>query len=254
MTDRRNTFPPSNIVAELIWHWKLTWPKAELNSDTVAKIYPYIVEKWQEGWSVPQIAQTACSCDDGANISPSPVAQRQLPKRRLALPPLTAQPGTVFGAKDLRDVPTVARLKLQAEVAELSAKELGVKLEILYKRKAVASESAKPGIEAQIAKLVAKQSEQRKVQAEAQQRLASLQATGKLPAKAGTPRKPPESSPAQPGTAAAPRPKAPKAPRKKPPQSAAPEAPAAAPAPPSAPSGDLNATEDLIAQLFNDEG
>lgn len=253
MTDRRNTFPPSNIVAELIWHWKLTWPKAELNSDTVAKIYPYIVEKWQEGWSVPQIAQTACSCDDGLNISPSPVALRQLPKRRLALPPPTAEPGTIFGASDLRDVPTVAKLKLQSDVAELSAKELGVKVEILYKRLSVASDASKPAIEAQIAKLVAKQAELRKQQADAQQRLVTLQSTGKLPAKPGAPRKPAASAPAQPSPAQAPKPKAPKAPRKKPPTpSAAVPAPAAPSATPSA--GDVNATEDLIAQLFKDGG
>jgi hypothetical protein len=224
-----------------------------MNSDTVAKIYPYIVEKWQEGWSVPQIAQTACSCDDGLNISPSPVALRQLPKRRLALPPPTAEPGTIFGASELRDVPTVAKLKLQSDVAELSAKELGVKVEILYKRLAVASDASKPTIEAQIAKLVAKQAELRKQQSDAQQRLVTLQSTGKLPAKPGAPRKPATSAPAQPSPAA-PKPKAPKAPRKKPPQtpSAAAQAPAAPPAAPS--TGDVNATEDLIAQLFKDGG
>lgn len=253
--DREGKFPPPETVAELIYHWMRTWPNADLSRERMAELYPYIVEKWRQGWSLIQIAQTACSCTDGRTITPSPVATKQIPNRRLSLPPVGVEPGTVFGADEIRDAPTVARLKLQSEVAELRFKELAVQIEILYKRKAVAANpSAKAKLQEQIDKAVAKQTEVNQLREEAQQRLGVLESTGKVPASSRKPRKATR-APAKPK--AAPKAKAPKAARKPAKEKSAPASPTAAPAKPANPpamgAADVSSVEDKIADLFKDE-
>ncbi len=238
----REGFPPASLVSELIYHWRRTWPNANVDLDAMSKLYPYIVEKWRQGLSMPEIAQTACSCNDGRTITPSPVAQTRIPKRRLALPP-PVEPGVVFGAEDMRDAQPVARLKLQAEVAALRAQELEVQVQIQYKRLAVASPAAKGKIQQQISKLIERQKEAVALQQEAKRRLTELESTGKLPSstrkrEATAPKPPKQAKPA----------KKTKPPRKTP-------EPPAATVPPAAPSPafDASAVEDDIAALFKDD-
>jgi hypothetical protein len=137
------------------------WPNAQLTSEQMKQLYPYILQKWREGWTLAQIAQTACSCNDGRNIAPSPAALRVVPARRLSLPPVGAVPGQTFGAEEIRDAGSVSRLKMQADVAELKAKSIGTEIEILYRRMQVAPESGRARIEEQRQKLVAQLEGQR---------------------------------------------------------------------------------------------
>ena len=38
-----------------------TWPNAQITSEKMKQLYPHILQQWREGWTMAQIAQTACS-------------------------------------------------------------------------------------------------------------------------------------------------------------------------------------------------
>ena len=245
MVSREGKYPPSEDLAKLIRHWNATWPAARISGDEMKQLYPYILQKWREGWTLAQIAQTACSCNDGRNISPSPAALRAIPARRLSLPPVGAEPGQVFGLEDIRDGGSVTRLKLQADVAELKAKSIGAEIEILFRRMQVAPESGRARIEEQRQKLVAQLEGQKQAAEKARARLAELESTGRLSAAGRKPKVKKEPVPKA-------KPPTPKPARQKRPAMAdkpvsAP--PAQAPAP-TTPTSSVDAVEDAIAKLY----
>ena len=246
MVSREGKYPPSEDLAKLIRHWNATWPAARISGDEMKQLYPYILQKWREGWTLAQIAQTACSCNDGRNISPSPAALRAIPARRLSLPPVGAEPGQVFGLEDIRDGGSVTRLKLQADVAELKAKSIGAEIEILFRRMQVAPESGRARLEEQRQKLVAQLEGQKQAAQKARARLAELESTGRLSAAGRKPKVKKEPVPKA-------KPPTPKPTRQKRPATAdkpvsAPPAPA-----PTAPTSSMDAVEDAIAKLYEDD-
>ncbi len=248
MVSREGKYPPSEDLAKLIRHWNATWPAARISGDEMKQLYPYILQKWREGWTLAQIAQTACSCNDGRNISPSPAALRAIPARRLSLPPVGAEPGQVFGLEDIRDGGSVTRLKLQADVAELKAKSIGAEIEILFRRMQVAPESGRARLEEQRQKLVAQLEGQKQAAQKARARLAELESTGRLSAAGRKPKVKKEPVPKA-------KPPPPKPARQKRPAKAdkpvsAP--PAQAPAP-TTPTSSVDAVEDAIAKLYEDD-
>ncbi len=183
MKSREGQYPAPEALSELLYHWMKTWPHAKLNREVVARLYPYIVEKWREGWSLLQIAQTACSCNDGTNITPSPAALQKLPARRMTLPPVEAKPGSPFGRDEIRDVGAVAKLKLKAELAGYEVEAIGSQLKAAYRQRAAAPPATKDRHERNIKQLLEKQEAKRKTIEEAQRRLADMEA-GRRPAKA----------------------------------------------------------------------
>ncbi len=248
MVSREGKYPPSEDLAKLIRHWNATWPAARISGDEMKQLYPYILQKWREGWTLAQIAQTACSCNDGRNISPSPAALRAIPARRLSLPPVGAEPGQVFGLEDIRDGGSVTRLKLQADVAELKAKSIGAEIEILFRRMQVAPESGRARLEEQRQKLVAQLEGQKQAAQKARARLAELESTGRLSAAGRKPKVKKEPVPkAKPPT---PKPARQKRPAKADKPVSAP--PAQAPAP-TTPTSSVDAVEDAIAKLYEDD-
>ena len=246
MKSREGKYPPPDDLARLIRHWMTIWPNAQITSERMKQLYPYILHKWREGWTLAQIAQTACSCNDGQNIAPSPAALKVVPTRRLSLSPTGAVPGQTFGSDEIRDVASVNSLKLKKQVAVLQAQKLGLEIEIIYKRLAAAPDSGRANLEKQRQKLVSKQDEQRKVAEAADARLAELESTGRLSAVGRKPKAKKESvQKAEP---------APKPARQKRPAKAtnpAPAAPVQAPSPP--PAASMNAVEDTIAKLYEDD-
>ena len=248
MVSREGKYPPSEDLAKLIRHWNATWPAARISGDEMKQLYPYILQKWREGWTLAQIAQTACSCNDGRNIAPSPAALRVVPARRLSLPPVGAVPGQTFGAEEIRDAGSVSRLKMQADVAELKAKSIGAEIEILFRRMQVAPESGRARLEEQRQKLVAQLEGQKQAAEKARARLAELESTGRLSA-AGRKRKAkkepvPKAKPPTPKPARQKRPAMADKPVSAP--------PAQAPAP-TTPTSSVDAVEDAIAKLYEDD-
>lgn len=246
MKSREGKYPPPDDLARLIRHWMTIWPNAQITSERMKQLYPYILRKWREGWTLAQIAQTACSCNDGQNIAPSPAALKVVPTRRLSLSPTGAVPGQTFGSDEIRDVASVNSLKLKKQVAVLQAQKLGLEIEIIYKRLAAAPDSGRANLEKQRQKLVSKQDEQRKVAEAADARLAELESTGRLSAVGRKPK-----AKKEPVQKAEP---APKPARQKRPAKAtnpAPAAPVQAPSPP--PAASMNAVEDTIAKLYEDD-
>jgi hypothetical protein len=247
MKSREGKFPAPVELATLIRHWKTVWPSATISSERMKQLYPYILQKWREGWTLAQIAQTACSCNDGQNIAPSPAALKVVPKRHFSLPPTGAVPGQTFGADEIRDVGSVTRLKTQRHIATLKQKAIGAELEIVFERMRVAPESARARLEAQREKLVGQLAQLQQAANDATARLAELESTGRLPVGDRKPRvkKEPKPAPAPAKAARAKRPAKAVTP-------AAPPAPAPAPAPaPSPPSTDD--VEDAIAKLYEDD-
>ena len=59
MKSREGKYPAPQALAELLYHWMRTWPHARIDKSVTDRLYPYIVEKWREGWSLTEIAQTA---------------------------------------------------------------------------------------------------------------------------------------------------------------------------------------------------
>jgi hypothetical protein len=181
MKSREGKFPAPVELATLIRHWKTVWPSATISSERMKQLYPYILQKWREGWTLAQIAQTACSCNDGQNIAPSPAALKVVPKRHFSLPPTGAVPGQTFGADEIRDVGSVTRLKTQRHIATLKQKAIGAELEIVFERMRVAPESARARLEAQREKLVGQLAQLQQAANDAGARLAELESTGRLP-------------------------------------------------------------------------
>lgn len=180
MKSREGQFPPPELLAELLYHWMKTWPSAQFDDAAVKRLYPYITDKWRSGQTVMEIAQSACSCDDGVNVTPSPAGLRPVAKRAV-LPPDGAAPGTLFGASELRDVPAIARVKLAADLAGLRAKELESKMAILNRRRSLASPAVKARLEQQLRPLLEEREQQLQAQAAALQQLSDMDATGQLP-------------------------------------------------------------------------
>lgn len=42
-----------------------TWPNAQITSEKMKQLYPHILQQWRQGWTMAQIAQTACSAGNG---------------------------------------------------------------------------------------------------------------------------------------------------------------------------------------------
>ena len=247
MKSREGKYPPPDDLARLIRHWMTIWPNAQITSERMKQLYPYILHKWREGWTLAQIAQTACSCNDGQNIAPSPAALKVVPTRRLSLSPTGAVPGQTFGSDEIRDAGSVSRLKLQAEIAELKAKSIGTEIEILYRRMRGATESVRAKLEEQRQRLVSQLDQQKKQAEAATARLAELESTGRLSAVGRKPKAKKES--VQKAEPATPKPARQKRPAKA--ANPAPATPAAAPSPP--PAASMNAVEDTIAKLYEDD-
>ena len=174
------------------------------------------------------------------------MALKVVPTRRLSLSPTGAVPGQTFGSDEIRDAGSVSRLKLQAEIAELKAKSIGTEIEILYRRMRGATESVRAKLEEQRQRLVSQLDQQKKQAEAATARLAELESTGRLSAVGRKPK-----AKKEPVQKAEP---APKPARQKRPAKAANPAPAApvqAPSPP--PAGSMNAVEDTIAKLYEDD-
>lgn len=179
---REGQFPPPGELAELIYYWMQAWPKADLSEKKVAELYPYIVQKWREGMNLRHIAQTACSCDDGKNIDPSPVARRYLP-RKLALPPSDAQPGKVFGKESLKDSSAVAKYKLDSELADLNGQRLHQEIAIVdAKLRNAKTEREQQRLRTLREKLTQQMTTQLEVAKEARERLSKLETVPKKPA------------------------------------------------------------------------
>ena len=254
---RRDGYPPKAVLATLISHWKETWPDADLSLQAVQRLYPWIVAKWQEGWPIDKLAGSACHCE-GNRVVPSEAARR-VSKRPLTVPP-EVEPGTVFGAEELRDAGFVARLKSQAKVAELQLRQLETALEIAYSRKSVAGPTSLPRIEAAIARLNARKAAELARKADIDQRLAGVKSGAPVSrkpktaqasaAKAEKPARKPMAEKPKTEKANTEKPKTgkPKAEKSKPPTE--PSKPAAS----KEESFDMNETEDLIAKLFDDNG
>lgn len=242
MKSREGQYPAPEALSELLYHWMKTWPEAKLDRAVVARLYPYIVEKWREGWSLPQIAQTACSCDDGRNITASPAALKKLPARRMTLPPVEAKPGSPFGGDEIRDVDAVAKLKLKAELAGYEVEGIGSQLKAAYRQLAAAPPATRERHERHIKQLLEKQEAKRKVVDETQKRLKDLEA-GRRPPKAE--RKPKAAAaPAVPSPPAMP-------PETRKPRTAKPKATPPAPsAPPAAGPRTDEAVEDELSKMF----
>ena len=247
MKSREGKYPPPDDLARLIRHWMTIWPNAQITSERMKQLYPYILQKWREGWTLAQIAQTACSCNDGQNIAPSPAALKVVPTRRLSLSPTGAVPGQTFGSDEIRDVASVSSLKLKKQVAVLQAQKLGLEIEIIYRRLAAAPDSGRANLEKQRQKLVSRQDEQRKVAEAADARLAELESTGRLSAVGRKPKA--KKEPVQKAEPATPKPARQKRPAKA--TSSAPAVPAAAASSP--PADSMAAVEDQIAKLYEDD-
>ena len=245
MKSREDKFPAPVELAMLIRHWKTVWPSATISSERMKQLYPYILQKWREGWTLAQIAQTACSCNDGQNIAPSPAALKVVPKRHFSLPPTGAVPGQTFGEDEIRDAASVSRLKLQKEVAVLKMQSIGTEIEILYRRMRDAPDAARARLEEQREKLVRQQAQQQEIAKDATARLAGLESTGLL----SVGRKPRVKKEPKPAPAPA---KAARA--KRPAKAVTPAAPPApAPAAPSPPAPSTDDVEDAIAKLYEDD-
>ena len=244
MKSREGQYPAPEALSELLYHWMKVWPDAKLDRAVVANLYPYIVEKWRQGWSLLQIAQTACSCDDGRNIKASPAAIQKLPARRMTMPPVEAKPGSPFGGDEIRDTDSVAKLKVKAEVAGYEAEAIASQLKAAYRAMAVAPPATKERYEKQIRQLLEKQEAKAKLQKEAQKRLADMEAGRRQPK---AERKPKVA--AAPVAAAAQPEKKTRAPRTAKPK-AAPPTPPAPSAPPAAGPRTDEAVEDELSKMF----
>lgn len=258
MKSREGKFPPADALSELLYHWMRTWPHARITKAETERLYPYIVEKWRDGWSLPEIAQTACSCDEGGNISPSAVALNRVP-RGLTRPPEGAKPGDTFGADELQDVRSVASLRSAVAVAQMKAEQAQTQVRILDEKLRLAKGSSRDRLLTQRQKA---QGEVEKLLAQVRAQATRLQSMEQY-GPTRTTRQPKREAVERPTSPAAPAaPKAPKAPKTPKPAkaSAAPKAaptPApAAPAPtasvPSAAATD-DAIENELADLFKDE-
>ena len=181
MKSREGQYPAPEALSELLYHWMKVWPDAKLDRAVVANLYPYIVEKWRQGWSLLQIAQTACSCDDGRNIKASPAAIKKLPARRMTLPPVEAKPGSPFGGDEIRDVETVAKLKQKIEGVGYEVESIGSLLKAAYLAVKTAPPATRDRAERNVQQLLAKQEAKRKIVEEAQKRLADMEAGRRPP-------------------------------------------------------------------------
>ncbi len=243
MKSREGQYPAPEALSELLYHWMKVWPDAKLDRAVVASLYPYIVEKWREGWSLLQIAQTACSCDDGRNIKASPAAIKKLPARRMTLPPVEAKPGSPFGGDEIRDVETVAKLKQKIEGVGYEVESIGSLLKAAYLAVKTAPPATRDRAERNVQQLLAKQEAKRKIVEEAQKRLADMEA-GRRPPKAER-----KAKAAAPVASAAQPEKKTRAPRTAKPKAV----PSAPPAPPAAGPRSDDAVEDELTAMFAED-
>jgi hypothetical protein len=250
--DREGKYPPPDALAELLYHWMRTWPGAAIGQPEVDELYPYIVQKWREGWSLLEIAQTACSCD-GRKISPSPAAIRAVP-RKLVKPPEGAKPGVPFGADEVRDVESVLRLRVKAQVAELAVERILSDVQILDARLKIATGKAKERLLEQKNQRLAQHEAKQEVARGLKRQIEQLEETGKARAKQPAT----EAAQSRPSAKAAEKPKASKASKaskspapKKAPAAPSPQRPVAAAKPADA---DADADiENAIADIYKDD-
>ncbi len=142
---RQNQEPTPEFFRDVIVALKLLFPQATVDRGLMMELAPYLVEQWRTGHDARAAVQSTCSCD-GSKIFLSPGAQlKALPKtRRIALPPVNAKPGELFGAEDLRDPGPIVRLKVDAAVKRAKAMVRDKMAEIADQRaKSARSESAK---------------------------------------------------------------------------------------------------------------
>lgn len=252
---REGKYPPPDALAELLYHWMRTFPGVAIGQPEVDELYPYIVQKWREGWSLLEIAQTACSCD-GRKISPSPAAIRVVP-RKLVKPPEGAKPGVPFGADEVRDVASVIRLRVKAQVAELEATGIMSAVQILDQRLRVATGQAKERLIEQKKQRLMQHAAKLEVAHGLKRQIEQLEQTGKVRAKRSATKAAP--STAQPSPKVAKSPKSPKSPKaakaaKSPTPKKAPTAPSPQPRVAAAKPADADADiEDAIADIYKDE-
>lgn len=252
---REGKYPPADALAELLYHWMRTFPGVLIGKPEVDELYPYIVDKWREGWSLLEIAQTACSCD-GRKISPSPAALRAVP-RKLVKPPEGAQPGVTFGSNEITDVASVLRLRVRAQVAELEATRVMSEVQIIDERLKVAMGQAKERLVEQKKQRLAQHTAKLEVARGLKRQIEQLEETGKVRVKRSATKAAP--STAQPSPKVAKSPKAAKSPKsrkaaKSPTPKKAPTAPSPQPRVAAAKPEDADADiEDAIADIYKDE-
>lgn len=132
---RQNQDPPPDFFRDVIVALKLLFPQANVDRSLMMELAPYLAEQWQAGRDARGAVQATCSCD-GSKIFLSPATQmKTLPKAaRIALPPLGAKPGDVFGAEDLRDPGPLLRLKVAIAVKKAKAEVRAKMAEIADQR------------------------------------------------------------------------------------------------------------------------
>lgn len=243
---REGKYPPQWFVAALVAHLYRAYPGVQVSAETMATLWPFFVEAWQNGKTVQATAESTCACD-GRHIVPSPATQIRLLKGEVRAPK-GAQRGEVFGPEDLREAAplwkqrnALALARAQAERAleraqaaedverrarAATTKEAASKrrLEALRQRETYLQEAAQ--IDAEIKRLEAAREAERERLAEKSRQLA---------ARIGPPKVMPKAPP-RPARKATPPKKtaAPPAPPAKAPAKPAATPPAAKPAPPAA--------------------
>lgn len=109
---------PPNFWADFVAAVNVVYPGATLDQPTLEQLYDLALDEWRNGTQIHLIVRQLCSCD-GKRIVPSEAARIRLPKRRrIAQPPIGAQPGDIFGVEDLRDSTPVSRLLARQAVAQ----------------------------------------------------------------------------------------------------------------------------------------
>lgn len=94
------------------------YPQATLDEPTKAELYQLVWEEWQNGVQNHQIVKQICSCEK-SQVVPSEAARQRLTRHRgIALPPIGAVPGEVFGLESLRDSTPISRLMAKLAVLE----------------------------------------------------------------------------------------------------------------------------------------
>jgi len=143
---REDQAPPPQFFADVIGFLRKAYPRAALTREAIAQLAPYLVAEWQNGQTARNAAKATCACD-GKQITVSPAAQVQVP-RRSVLPPLYATRGTTFGIDELRERREIGKLRAQAAVEDRHAEYQEERLRQLQQERSVlfgAGKSAKAG-------------------------------------------------------------------------------------------------------------
>ena len=158
----------------LLYHWMKVWPDAKLDRAVVASLYPYIVEKWREGWSLLQIAQTACSMRRRQEHQRQPAAIKA-PGPADDLAACGGQTRLAVWWGWIRDVETVAKLKQKIEGVGYEVESIGSLLKAAYLAVKTAPPATRDRAERNRPAASRKARSQRKIVEEAQKRLADME-------------------------------------------------------------------------------